>query len=216
MSFNIRPYFPKDRDIIRQLCCDVANRGKPIDSNFPDREIMADLLTIYYTDFEPSSSFIVELDGQCVGYLNGCLDNRRYGLVFFWLILPKLILKAIVRGVFFNHVLLRTCRVMSKNWRRLLVWRKYSFNSHIGHFHIGISQQVRHQHAGQQLVENFINYAKKNNVDLLSASVHSRNEVACAFFNKMGFSVKEKHPMVGIYQGQEEAYYSLEYVKQLD
>lgn len=53
-NINIRPYNLKDRAALRTLCCDVADRGGPIENFFPDRDFAADLLTGYYTDYEPN------------------------------------------------------------------------------------------------------------------------------------------------------------------
>src|SRR5208283_1721558 len=102
MNINIRPYKAEDRAALRMLCCDVADRGGPVENFFPDRDLAADLLTKYYTDYEPQSTFIAQCDGQMVVYINGCMDNRRYGLVTFWLIMPLLLAKAFKRGIFFQ------------------------------------------------------------------------------------------------------------------
>jgi len=93
-KINIRPYKIEDRDALRALCCNIADRGRPIENFFPDRDVAADMLTQYYTDYEPESTFVVESDGHLVGYINGCMDNRRHGLVMFWLLMPSLLLKA--------------------------------------------------------------------------------------------------------------------------
>src|SRR5271157_920746 len=99
-NINIRPYKVQDRAALRMLCCDVADRGEPIENFFHDRDLAADLLTKYYTDYEPQSTFVAECDGCLVGYINGCMDNRRYGLVMFWLLMPSLLVKAFKRGLF--------------------------------------------------------------------------------------------------------------------
>ena len=45
--------------------------GQPIDPIYEDRELFADFLTTYYTDHEPESSFVLEIDGELKGYLLG-------------------------------------------------------------------------------------------------------------------------------------------------
>src|SRR5688572_29185712 len=88
----IRQYEPRDREIVRKLCCDTGFLGNPIDPVFGDRELFADFLTSYYTDAEPESSFVIEVDGEVSGYLLGC---RKHGAqpTFFAKALPKLIWK---------------------------------------------------------------------------------------------------------------------------
>ena len=44
-----------------QLCCQTGFLGEPIDPVYEDRELFADFLTTYYTDWEPESSFVLEM-----------------------------------------------------------------------------------------------------------------------------------------------------------
>jgi ribosomal protein S18 acetylase RimI-like enzyme len=67
----IRRYTRRDREAVRWLCCQTGFLGKPIDPVFEDRELFADYLTRYYTDIEPESSFVLEIDGVVKGYLLG-------------------------------------------------------------------------------------------------------------------------------------------------
>ncbi len=206
---------PQDIPLLRQLCCDVANRGKPVESIFPDRVLVADLLTNYYTRYEPSATFVAEAEGQVVGYINGCLDNRRYGLAMFWIIVPGVLLKAFKRGTFFNPIFWQHIAAMLRNWRRLFSWRRTSFNSHQGHMHIGIAETHRHQHIGERLVNALCDYARTKGAHEISASVHDANTAACRFFEKLGFTVRERHDMVVSHGHKIEQYQGLLYVKDL-
>ena len=213
MDINIRPYKAEDRLALRTLCCDVADRGAPIESFFPDREVAADLLTKYYTDYEPESTFVAQCDGRLVGYINGCMDNRRYGLVVFWLLMPTLLIKAFKRGLFFRPEIGQMLKGMLRNWRRIFVWRKSSFHSHQGHLHIGVSGDFRGRQVGRDLVNALTAYASKVGVAQLAASVHDANKAASVFFETQGFVVRERYPMILIRDGKEEQYHSLLYVK---
>src|SRR6266567_303292 len=70
-SFTIRSYRNSDRDAVRRLCCQTGFLGDPIDPVYEDRELFADFLTTYYTDHEPESCFLLEVDGEIRGYLLG-------------------------------------------------------------------------------------------------------------------------------------------------
>src|SRR6187200_2696144 len=70
-QYSIRGYKASDRVAVRKLCCATGFLGAPIDPVFQDRELFADFLTTYYTDHEPESSFVLEIDGQLKGYLLG-------------------------------------------------------------------------------------------------------------------------------------------------
>jgi hypothetical protein len=83
-DIEIRPYERRDREAVRNLCCDTGFLGQPIDPVFEDRELFADYLTSYYTDIEPESSFVVVQDGVVKGYLLGSrrpLRQKIYDLV---------------------------------------------------------------------------------------------------------------------------------------
>jgi hypothetical protein len=48
----IRPYRFTDKSLIRKICSDTADLGGPVENFFYDREVFADLVIDYYTDFE--------------------------------------------------------------------------------------------------------------------------------------------------------------------
>ena len=77
MATRIRPYEPTDRAAVRHICCETGFLGDPIEPIYADRPSFADLFTSYYTDAEPESALVVEVDGEVVGYLLGCLDSRK-------------------------------------------------------------------------------------------------------------------------------------------
>ncbi len=81
-NIAIRQYRKDDRDFVRYLCCQTAFEGNPVETFFNGRDIIADLLTLYHTDFEPESSFIVEINGEKAGYITGYKDLRRYKRIF--------------------------------------------------------------------------------------------------------------------------------------
>ena len=79
--YLIRGYRKSDREAVRKLCCDTGFLGEPIDPVYEDRELFADFLTTYYTDHEPESCFLLEVDGEISGYLLGSrkpLQNQLY------------------------------------------------------------------------------------------------------------------------------------------
>src|SRR3984893_2920896 len=82
-QYSIRSYQASDRVAVRKLCCDTGFLGHPIDPVFQDRELFADFLTTYYTDHEPESSFVLEIDGQIRGYLLGSRKPLRHQVYAF-------------------------------------------------------------------------------------------------------------------------------------
>lgn len=76
--WSCRPFRPDDRAAVRSICCDTGWLGQPIDPYFQDREVFADFLTGYYTDYEPDSCFVALQDDLVVGYLLGCTRPRQH------------------------------------------------------------------------------------------------------------------------------------------
>src|SRR5271157_1362147 len=70
-DFQVRNYHRSDREPVRGICCETGFLGNPIDPVFEDRELFANFLTGYYTDWEPESAFVLEVDGHVKGYLLG-------------------------------------------------------------------------------------------------------------------------------------------------
>src|SRR5437773_781119 len=80
-AFTIRSYRATDRAAVRRLCCQTGFLGEPINPVYEDCELFADFLTTYYTDLEPESSFVLEIEGELKGYLLGSrkpLRNQLY------------------------------------------------------------------------------------------------------------------------------------------
>ena len=65
-GYTIRGFRATDRAAVRRLCCQTGFLGAPIDPVYEDHELFADFLTTYYTDHEPESSFVIEMDGEIV------------------------------------------------------------------------------------------------------------------------------------------------------
>src|SRR3984893_16288070 len=81
---TIRSYRSSDREAVRKLCCETGFLGEPIDPVYEDRQLFADFLTTYYTDWEPASSFVAEIEGEIRGYLLGSRRPLRNQLYSFW------------------------------------------------------------------------------------------------------------------------------------
>src|SRR5207249_4484219 len=101
-TVEIRAYEPQDRAGLRQICCDMADAGQPVERFFPDREVFADLLTNYYTEHEPQSTFVAGDSGEVVGYVTGCLDTKRFVSTMTWRVFPAVLVKALARGTLWH------------------------------------------------------------------------------------------------------------------
>lgn len=75
---TIRPLELRDREAVRDICRKTAFRNMGSNRFFEDREVHADYWTRYYTDFRPWESWVVEQDGEVIGYFFGCSDQAHF------------------------------------------------------------------------------------------------------------------------------------------
>jgi hypothetical protein len=152
-SLTIRNYRPTDREAVRKLCCSTGFLGEPIDPVYEDRELFADFLTTYYTDHEPESSFILEIDGQICGYLLGCrhpLWNQLYSLYQNIV----LFLRALGRYFLYNSRSRRFIR-----WTLVYGWREVpAAPRRTPHFHINLLPSARKISNTRALMSAYLSY----------------------------------------------------------
>jgi len=192
----IRIYRFSDRPFIRKICSDTADLGKPVEKFFYDREIFADLMTAYYTDFEPESLWVADYQTQVVGYLSGCIDSRRYTRIMWIRIIPKVFMRAICRGAFLYTDTWRILISMLKSYSLGGFNRKRLFDVYPAHLHINLQESFRHQGLGVTLVEHFLHQARRASLSGVRVSVCQDNKPASNFFTHLGFSILGRYPMV--------------------
>ena len=151
--FTIRSYRPSDRQAIRQLCCETGFLGEPIDPVYSDREMFADFLTTYYTDWEPESSFVVESDGQICGYLLGSRKPLLNQLYAFWQNV-SLFLKVLFRYPRYNDRSRRFIRwTVTNGWREVPARPRRT-----PHFHINLLPEARKMSTTRALISAYLSY----------------------------------------------------------
>jgi ribosomal protein S18 acetylase RimI-like enzyme len=153
--YKVRPYRPEDRDAVRAICADTGFLGKPIDPAFEDRELFADYLTSYYTDAEPESTLVCELEGEVKGYLMGSRFPQRKKQ-FERRLLPLLLVKGLWR--YFT----RPYNAASRRYVRWIITQARKENPftppNIAHFHFNIRPEARNLRSTVELVDMFLQY----------------------------------------------------------
>ena len=152
-SFTIRSYRETDRDAVRRLCCQTGFLGTPIDPVYEDRQLFADFLTTYYTDWEPESSFVVEIDGEIRGYLLGSRRPLRNQLYSFWQNI-SLFLKALTRCFRYNAASRRfVLWTLAHGWREVPAAPR-----RVPHFHINLLPDARKMSTTRALMSAYLSY----------------------------------------------------------
>ena len=212
---RIRPYELRDRQAIRQLACDTADRGEPVERFFPDRELAAELLTRYYTDDEPGSTWVAEADGRVVGYLTGCLDTRRYRRAMACRIVPGAVTRAIRRDTLcapqtWRLLFAAICTAIRGGFRRCVPLDRFA-----AHLHVNLDGTFRGQQLGVQLVERFVHQARVAGARGIHISVRGDNLRACRLFERLGFLEWRRCPVIMPRLGRFVLHHTIVYAKPL-
>lgn len=151
--FIIRSFRKSDREAVRRLCCDTGFLGAPIDPVYEDRQLFADFLTTYYTDWEPESSFVIEKAGDIRGYLLGSRKPLRNQLYSFWQNV-SLFLKALTRYFRYNAVSRRfVLWILMNGWREVPAAPR-----RVPHFHINLLPDARKMSTTRALMSAYLSY----------------------------------------------------------
>jgi ribosomal protein S18 acetylase RimI-like enzyme len=195
-ALKIRPYEPRDREAVRTICCDTADSGRPVENFFPDREVFGDVLTKYYTDYEPESSWVGEMGNEVVGYITGCLDTRRFIRAMSFLILPRVAVKAIRLHT------LRDPRAKQFFLSNIGLWLFYAsrntvdYRDYPSHLHVNLKPGFRAQGFGGKLVARFLDQAKVRRSCGVHANVREDSVRARNFFERLGFVALGRHAVM--------------------
>ena len=192
----IRPYRASDRAAVRQLCCDTADRGEPVEQFFPDREVFADLLTNYYIEYEPGSLWVAERPGSLIGYLTGCLDGRRYRRLMWQSIIPRAACRALIRGTWCSKPVWRLAQAAAATWRSSGLRLQPDLQGHPGHLHINLQHGFRGRGIGLKLIGQFLAQGRQAGVPGVTAAVRDDNPSACRVFEGLGFVLLHRHAVI--------------------
>lgn len=181
----IRAYQPQDREAVRRLYCETAFMGRPVEIFFEGREILADLMTLYYTDYEPESLFVAEFEGKVVGYLTGCKDTAKKYAVFNKKIFLKTFWKFMRSGLMFNEKNLKFFGSSLKSLLKGQFFPPKIPKTYPAHLHINVEESFRRSGAGEKLMNAYFDYLRKSHVPGIHLSTFSN--LGRNFFAKMGF-----------------------------
>ncbi len=203
----IRKFSKRDRKYVRRIACETAFWGSSRHDFFEDDEILADLLTRYYTDYEPDYCFVATYNGSVIGYLVGAKNLSVMNRVFYFLIIPRLFLKSVIRGLFFKK---NTIKFL---YHCMISFFKGEFSApdfslkYSATLHINIDRDFHGFGIGRKLIDKYLDFLKEEKVK----GVHfgTTSEGAKAFFAKMGFKLllTKKRTYLKYKTGKEENFY---------
>ena len=203
----IRPYLPADRDAVRSISIRTAFLETPRGHIEEDDEILADVLTEYFTDFEPESCFVAVSGQRVVGYIIGTTDALKMGKVLRAKIIPALIVKIVRRGVLLKKKNLKFFFSLTGSFLK----GEFRYPDFAQEFpamlHINIEEEFRHHHIGARLIETYLSYLHDHKIN----GVHfgTLSEGGAKFFEHLGFALlfQGKRTYLRSYLGRDVAFY---------
>jgi GNAT superfamily N-acetyltransferase len=208
----IRPYRPSDRAAVRRLCCETGYLGQAIDPVFQDRELFADYLTSFYTDWEPESCFVLEQDGEVKGYLMG---SRRPFLhqAHSFLLNLGLFVRGIIRYPRYNAASKAFVR-----WILLNAWREVpAAPRRIPHFHFNILPEAQGFGGTRELLVHYFNHLRAHGEKQVFGQVVTfEDRRGARVFERYGFQVLNKKEITKYRAHRAEPVYLCTVIKDLD
>lgn len=186
-GYIIRKYEKKDRNCVRDIAWNTAFRGEPASAFFSDKEILADFLTLYFTDYEPESCFVAEAKGRVIGYLIGAKDTAILNQILQLKIVPRLLIKGIINCTFLkkkNLIFFFQC---------LLSFLKGEFrmpcfySSYPATLHINLEPGFRRKGVGSRLIAAYLTYLNKEG--MVGVNLATISEEGSWFFKARGFNL---------------------------
>lgn len=208
----IRPYRRSDREAVRRLCCDTGYLGKAIDPVFEDRELFADYLTRFYTDWEPESVFVHEQDGEVKGYLMGSRRPFLHQLHNFFLNL-SLFARGMYRYPRYNKASKAFVR-----WILLNAWREVpAAPRRLPHFHFNMLPEAQGFATAREILVQFLNHLRAHGETHVFGQVVTFEERRGAkVFERFGFQVVEKKEITKYRAHRDEPVYLCTVLKDLN
>lgn len=182
---KIRKFEAKDRAVVRQIVYDTAFMGESAGLFFQGQEVISDAFSLYFTDYEPGSCFVAEINHQIAGYLIGAKNKIAAEAVFNGQIALPLFLKALTSGIFLrikNLKFIFSCLIdLLKNGIKTPDFNQ----AYPATFHLNIKYDFRGQAIGAKLISAYLDYLKIEKIPGVHLATMSLG--AANFFLSQGF-----------------------------
>jgi hypothetical protein len=210
--FEIRNFQPADRTRVRELCCETGCLGHPIDRVFEDRELFADYLTAYYTDWEPESAFVLLVNGDIRGYLLGSRRPARQQLYNLYNNVA-LFLRGIVRYRGYSAASKKFVRwILTQAWREVPQSPRRT-----AHFHINLLADARSVAHTRALMDSYLRYLHEHGEKrVFGQMVVFEDRRGTKMFERYGFKVLNRAEITKYRDVHPEPVYLCTIVKDLD
>lgn len=184
-SVRIRKFNTRDRPVVREIAYETAFLGEPATLFSEAKEIIADALTSYFTDYEPESCFVAESNGKVVAFLNGAKSRAISEKTIFLKIIPRLFCNVLFHGILFRKkniafLFSLLTSALKGEFKMPDFTEKYP-----SMLHINVKKGYRGLTIGTQLINAYFEYLGKEGVR--GVCLATMSSAAGEFFTKQGF-----------------------------
>jgi ribosomal protein S18 acetylase RimI-like enzyme len=192
LTIQIRPYEPRDRAAVREICRSTAygDGGEGL----IDPTLFLDLMIRAYTDFAAGPVWVAERAERVVGYLAGAFDERRFHRIQVWRVVPEAVARSLGRGLLWQGDLWRLLADLPGFLAEARKAESPDEEGYPGHLHLNLTPESRGQAVGTRLVERFLAEARQRSLSGVRAVVYETNQRARRFFERQGFEALGRQP----------------------
>ena len=211
LGITVRQYEARDREAVRQLCCETGFLGKAIDPVFEDRALFADYLTSYYTDVEPEAAFVLAKNGVVKGYLLGSRRPQRQQFYGFFQNL-RLFLIGMSRYPRYSSATRAFIHwIINNSWREVPAAPRRT-----AHFHINVLPEAQSLAGTYVLMNTYFDFLRsRGEKEVFGQMVTFESRRGAKVLERFGFRVVERKE-ISKYSGlHHEAVYLTTIIKQL-
>jgi len=185
MELIIREYHKADLQGVRSIYGKDEFARPRLLYKYPRlKEYLADEVLYYFTQFEPESIFVAEVDGEIVGALLGAKNTLHQASCYERHTKPYL-RKRCLSGVYGLPIwLLPELRTHMAG--RKLKTPKVDYRQYPAHLHIGILSAWRRKGIGTELMKRYASYLRKNDISGYHLYASSFHPFGVAFYRKLG------------------------------
>jgi ribosomal protein S18 acetylase RimI-like enzyme len=176
---------PEDRRAVREISVQSSIFGEYIEQKLLSEEIVADLLTYYFIEYEPQYCFVAEKNNEVVGYLLGSSDVLEMREVVRSKVISHLIKKIFQDGLIFNSINFKLMKNVLKSYFKGEFKVPDFAQEYRATLHVNISPLHRGKMIGSLLVYHFLQILKERQVEGIHFGVLS--EKGKGFFERIGF-----------------------------
>ncbi|ARF48531.1 GNAT family N-acetyltransferase [Pantoea stewartii] len=179
----IRPATESDYPALYRICLETANAGKDASHCYSDPEYPGQRFAVPYARFAPNFAFVLEVDGEVMGYVVATPDTVAFEAQLardWW---PRLQEKYRDRTPVapYDSKILDSIRQPEPAAQALVTqWP--------AHLHINLLPPVQAGGWGRRMIEHELAALRNAGVRGVHLGVSLQNEQVCAFYQRLGFS----------------------------